>query len=511
MSILITNVQYMSKNRFRLRPRGPVMSVPHLSLAIAASSWKLAPLQRTNLRGAASSGTTTSLTDNSASWQTDSLLGCLIEFTGGANAGLRRLITGNSDKTITWLDPFPHAVLTGDSYIILDQYRLTNIDTQIAYTFAGHNANWPDDEKGVLLSRSTVSGLHSITYGYDSGMRRVTTVTTDQGLSVIYTWGTSGSLVGKLLKAEVTSGSNQVLQRAVYTYYTAGTHSEDCGSEGDLIQVETWTCVPGQYLSTTPQASEIANHRVTQYRYYRSGASDGDASQLKMVLESDAVQSVIADSGGSNSPAWILTQADNAVITGSATLAQYASRAFTYYVSDANTASITTPWGGVAEALESKYGGSSLDETGYVKTETIRGTCGGCGGGAGRAETKTYYYLQLNTGSGNAQAVTNITVEDTQDASGNAAYRKVHGLNFKGIELRRAMIVGDPSSPQYWCRSVIVGLGTGTDGAELDLGQPLEIRLPSAHTCVDNASQLRNFLNPPAAAMTTTHSMRHPA
>jgi len=235
------------------------------------------------------------------------------------------------------------------------------------------------------------------------------------------------------------------------------------------------------------------------YRYYKSSDADGTASQLKAVYEHDVVQELISAAGWA-SAGDLLSKADNTVVDGQS-LSSYASKTITYYKSNLSTSNITTgggwgqngtPWGGTSETnLESLYGGTSCNETGFVRSETIRESCGSCGGGSAHGITYYFYYMNKNGGA-NASETYRITIEDTM-YGGQRIQRKVMALNKDGYLLREA-IIDDPATPRYWCKSHILDSNT----ASQSYGKPLQTRMPSAHTGVNTAALLRSFLNPTA-------------
>ncbi|WP_428940595.1 RHS repeat-associated core domain-containing protein [Fontivita pretiosa] len=393
--------------------------------------------------------------------------------------------------------PELRATLTHDTTNKL--YVLTMTDSGVIYKFNDFTV-W-EGQRGLLrkiTDRYDVdTGVQSLSYSHDNGSR-IRQVTTSQGWSVVYTYGDTGTNAGRVQKIDVKNASSQVIKRVRYTYYAAGQgYSTDVGSDGDLLMVESMAAADGDTLSTDPNDSALSIKRVTQYRYYRDGDADGKNHLLKMVIEPAQVAAIDAADSGITAPADILTKADNYAVNGGTTVAQHASRSFTYYTSDLNTdGNITTPWG--TENLSSKYGGSDADEADdaskiyLVKSETVSGKCGSCGGGgaSGGGVKHSYFYMDLNSGS-SPDTVRRIVVQDTQDADNAAAYRTIYGLNSDGVELRQA-VIEDPTQAtlRCWCRSTL----RGTSGVTKN--QPIEERMPSAHAAVDSNSELAQFLNP---------------
>jgi hypothetical protein len=265
------------------------------------------------------------------------------------------------------------------------------------------------------------------------------------------------------------------------------------GDIGDLIQVK---------ISSLASNNTSWMERYIQYRYYRSGGSDGKQHQLKMVFEPDAIQRAIDYDplDAISTPADLIARSDLADIGGASTnppipakdLKGFASRSFTYYTANVSTSSIATPWG--TEDLQTKYGGTNADEYhgtsghGRVKSETVNGACGGCGSSPEGGVKRTYFYMDLNGGSSaDSSIVTHIVVEDTEDSTGAEFSRKLYGLNTQGVALREAFIENPLAGTlKVWCTS-----------KKLDANRRVtESRWPSAHTSVNTNSELATFLNP---------------
>ena len=317
---------------------------------------------------------------------------------------------------------------------------------------------------------------------------------TDETIYVLGTPYGIDELIGCVLV--MVDGDNEGLMRTI------------TGNAANSITVAALDSAPDEGDSFFVVKGDI---RATHYRYYDTDDSDGREHQLKAVYEAEAIQAIIDDySGGGDDitePADLLDKADsfNDGNQMSQALSAFASRSFTYYTSDLETfeAEVTgTPWGG-DDNLDEMYTDTSTievdevpdDSPGYVKSETINSSCGGCGGGSGVGITKTYYYMAINQGaSPTADEVVHIIVEDTTANSGSdKVCRQIFGLNPDGILLRH-ILIEDPASPSYWCKSVTVG----TSGVETN--QPQERRMPSAHTAVDSKAEFAKFLDPAASS-----------
>ncbi len=68
--------------------------------------------------GAASAGTTTTLTDGSKAWAARAWVDGVVTFTSGANLGQFRPITDSAATTLTWATPLPAVPAAGDTYRI---------------------------------------------------------------------------------------------------------------------------------------------------------------------------------------------------------------------------------------------------------------------------------------------------------------------------------------------------------------------------------------------------------
>ncbi len=312
------------------------------------------------------------------------------------------------------------------------------------------------------------------------------------GLKVAYTYLSSGSEAGFLDKVEVKDPTNtDVIKKVEYTYFSeVGSAHSDVGSTGDLVQVKT------SHLASD-ETTWIS--RYTQYRYYKSTSSDGDVHQLKAVYDSGAIERIIDSNSNISNADAILGKADTYSTGGPAAISAYAIRSFTYYTSNLSTSSsVTTPWG--SHNLNTRYEASDLAEDGFVKTEAIGAGCGSCGAAEG-GTTRTYFYLENNTLSG-IHRVRRIVVEDVEDGASTptAVYRRIYGLNEKGVALRKAFIEdpdtdeNDPSEVlTAWCQSITVGTSTSSPN---DYARVLEARSPSAHVLVNTELDLRDFFDP---------------
>ena len=348
--------------------------------------------------------------------------------------------------------------------------------------------------KGLLKERTMLAwkaqGRSGVRYTWNSS-DQLTQITTPQGQDYNIVFSYTGSNISKI---EVRTGADTStrVQEVDYTYFASGTHSTDVGAAGNLVQVKTMQLKTGGSVSNS--ADWIV--RYTQYRYGSNGL-------LKMVLEPDSIQRILDNSSFNVSTAdAILTKADNYDNSGASAhkVKEYANRQFTYYSADLLTdnsggTKCLTAWAPTAgENLQSKYGGTNVNETAtsqyLVKSETVGG-CSACGSG-GIAVKFDYFYMDISHGTQTGQAhneVVRLVVEDTSDGSGNPVWRKVYGFNDPGTTLREAWITDVSGTPQLWCKSTTLVQDTGNKLHRIE-----QQRTPAAHNVT--TSNVSQFLNP---------------
>jgi RHS repeat-associated protein len=389
----------------------------------------------------------------------------------GSNIDL--VVSASSKRTFTWNGSGYIAPVDTALKLVANgtKLELTNYQTGDLWIF--HNLT-QGDVSGALNERTTLAwkaaGLTGQTYSYNAS-GHLQTITSAQGQDEQIAFEHIGTSM-RLRSIKVGPTNNHYLEVS-YTYQgDNGGYDTDLGAADDLVQVRT-----GRKDSAGNWV-----YRYIQYRYQGDG-------KLKMVLEADAIRWIIDNDGAINTAADILTKADTASVgsTGKQ-IKDVSNRSFTYYTSTQDTTNVTTPWTS-GEDLHSKYGGSQLDETGRVKTETVNGGCASCGSGSSIGVTRTFFYMARNGGltETNADKVSLIVVEDAKDSVGTAFHRKVAGLSKDAIALREALIEDPLASPlKVWCES-----------KKLDSSlRVTERRQPSAHTLIDSNSELALFLDP---------------
>ncbi|MCX5647512.1 MAG: hypothetical protein NTX40_00200 [Planctomycetota bacterium] len=390
----------------------------------------------------------------------------------------KRVFTSNDGETFTPPPDYLATLVVPDEIDGKGYYRLTLTQSGETFFFCDFSEDWEDNEKGLLRYRTDRYGASDLeyrtnwlTYSYDdeTSTGRITSVTTSQGWSVVYSYVDGGPNGGRLRQIDVKNGDTptpRTLQRVKYKYYESDSgYSTDCGDDGDLIMVEVFKRATSDDL-TQSDDEDFSIQQITMYRYFREGDGNGGAHQLKMVLAPASVKKAMDD--GSKTAAQLLGLDDDGVVTGSVTLQDYANVTYKYYPEPFDTA-----------ALGGTYGGSNFDETGFAKSQTVRKDYKGYLG------TRTYYYMN-NSVVDDLNAVQRIVVEDHTEAG----TRTVYGLNKDRLTLRQVFVDNPDSSPKYWCQSFVMGETAGQNA-----NQVVEKRLPSAHTCIDTTGEVTTFLD----------------
>ena len=199
--------------------------------------------------------------------------------------------------------------------------------------FHGFSNSTNSGIRGRLMERTNrhyfTQGLTGETYLYDGrGMVNFVVTASPQAYSIHYSYHDTGPSVNKLHRIEVHDDSENLIAEAEYTYQETLTDvHNDVGEFGDLVQVKT---------SELQNDGNTWQERITQYRYYRTGSGDGIDHQLKMILNPDAVEHILAQNNLSSSED-IFTKSDSESLLSANSVSSYASRAFTYYASNLNT------------------------------------------------------------------------------------------------------------------------------------------------------------------------------
>jgi hypothetical protein len=387
-----------------------------------------------------------------------------------------------------------------------EKYVLTRNTSGEIFIFYGFSKQVPQSVRGKLHERSNTyyyaQGLTGETYSYDSrGLVDLIVTASPQAYAIRYTYNTTGIAVNRLHKIEVfdslnADDSSKKLSEVVFTYWEEVNDAhQDVGEFGDLVQVKVSKLLSDNVSYQT---------RITQYRYHRTDIDapntdidDGISHQLKLVLESAAIERLLAENSELTKPEDILKKSDTENLGNNNSVYGASSRSFSYYVANLDTdANIVTSWG--TENFASQYGGENLaeiyqmpDETPIprLKTERINAGCFACGGSEGGIQ-KTYFYLALNSKTRTQEspnAVTNLIVEDSQDSSGTPYQRTIYALNSRGVELRQINI----ENPVAQTLSTYATSTILTDKRKV-----LEERVEDSHLLIQSNALVKQFLNP---------------
>jgi RHS repeat-associated protein len=259
---------------------------------------------------------------------------------------------------------------------------------------------------------------------------------------VDFTWDSGG----RLEKAEVfrTPGSTKTLvSKAVYTYFAGGQgYSSDVGTDGDLIQVQTWQ--PVDRSEDTASGSLLWHVTSTQYRYYDGEGEDpaGLAHQLKAVIAAQQIEFAAQRDNAGSPPAW------DTVVDFAGELLEKA---------DGDTAFTEGSVAVTVRDLSSKVI-VGYDLNGRVTAQDLLTGCGCSGGGGGTLGTReTYEYIEWP--SSPTAGRTMVVRENLKDSGG--AWQPVR-TRFHDL----ARFEPQPSSGLYTYMPVhaAVGLGDGSSG-----------------------------------------------
>jgi len=385
------------------------------------------------------------------------------------------------------------------------EFILTRNDSGDVEIFYGLDDAIPAPLRGKLKERTTrhYQSLKQTgeTYTYDDQGRLTKIVTASpQQHRIRYTYETTNEGRVFLQKIEVTDSAKVKIAEIEYVYFDTATNPHaDLGLPGDLVQVK---------VSERTAARGEWDARITQYRYHRKEATppsprtDGLDHQIKMVLEPDAIERILATNPEIKKPEDLLSRSDTEKLSGQHSVSEYASRSFTYFKDELDiNEEIDTPWG--KEQLVFKYAIGEVKHpilAGHVKTESIRSSCFSCGGnGVSGGVAKTYHYMQLeqesleenpensNTASHRQNLVSYIVIEDTLDSEGKAQYRTVYSLNSRGQELRK-IDIENPTLPK------LVTYATSTKRNQA--GQIVETCSSEVHALIDTDNLVARFLHP---------------
>lgn len=202
------------------------------------------------------------------------------------------------------------------------ELRLTETDGTLLVFHDLTHATRP----GGFVSQ-TEPGGNSLTVTQESGgrieeMQRSTTIDgTTVVDSYLYDYFGTGEQQGRLqfctVRRQINSGSWKNIVRCEYTYYGS---NDSSGSLGDLRTAtrQVWETTQSSSSSSGDSWSDVATE---YYRYYLGGDLNGDAHDLKYILEAEAFAKLSADVG-------------NPFTASDAVVALYANNYFEYDFDD---------------------------------------------------------------------------------------------------------------------------------------------------------------------------------
>ncbi|MEZ6049199.1 MAG: RHS repeat-associated core domain-containing protein [Planctomycetaceae bacterium] len=394
------------------------------------------------------------------------------------------ILKTNAVAKATFTNPVSNVYTSPDSTSLTlehvpldDEFILTDTNKNVRYVFYDFDAT-PIYFRGRIKSRGTrqykTQSLAGDEYTYNSSGQLIQITTAEpQSYDISFSYSGAGNLTNISVTASVDEPGGMTpvdvtFMTIQYTYWDSVNHSANVGTADDLVQVKTSMIDSNGSLS------------ITKYVQYRYNAD----SRLTHVFEDASLWRMVDAMSGISTPDDLLAEANTFEGGSGHALVEYADRTFTYYTGDATTSSINTPFV-TGEDLETKYGCAGTDETDMVATETIGG-CSSCSGTT--AVKKSYFYLDLNTTSTDANTVRRVVVEDTEDDDGNAVFRKIYGVNDTGQLLRQAITPDPVTATDFWC----ISQKLATSGKAHRVS---EYRTAEAHD-VDSNTDVAKFIDP---------------
>jgi len=204
----------------------------------ASNDYKASLTWNETVTGTATGGDETSLTTADMGVSDDELAGRTIYFTSGPNQDWERTIATNTATTITWAEALEHEVGNGNGFKVLDNVVLILDASLDRYEFAGKDDLWAENQRGRLIRRSDPNG-NEISFHFDRDEDQITSVTTTGEASVLYEYIASGVNQDRIRSLAVYDPAGNPVAGTVYVYFGDGSFSNDCGSDGDLLQVRS--------------------------------------------------------------------------------------------------------------------------------------------------------------------------------------------------------------------------------------------------------------------------------
>ena len=199
---------------------------------------------------------------------------------------------GGSAESWTAPDDYNASLTKADSGDSTETYTLFEHDTNQVLVFHGLNTSVAQKHRGKIKECTTKQlvedGKTGSTYSYSSkGYVDSVTTAEPQTNEASYTYYTTGIEADRLKLVEVKDDSGTVVSKTEYKYtgnYTlTWAQLRQLGGYGDLAQVKT------SRLTSDGNWDDS----YTQYRYH-SIYADGRDHQMKLVLENDALERIMA-------------------------------------------------------------------------------------------------------------------------------------------------------------------------------------------------------------------------
>lgn len=275
-------------------------SLPNSGIAGTFAAGSCGTFQNIGASATATAGTTTTITTNLT--LNRSIKGYVIRITGGANAGLDRVILSNTygaNSVITVASAFPIAITSASTYTLLTgKYWFFNAGTTaVGFSYYDRALN--------TWTAKSVTGLPTA-WGTDARLVATTSAYGTFFSSGTATSGTASTLVNT---AKAWTTSQWVNYQIRITGGTgAGQVRTILGNQPNNITVSGWTTVPDATSTYVIEGNEdflylMGNNAVTLYRYSIS------ANTWSTITPAVARASAFATGGGAN---WIPNCSDSA-------------------------------------------------------------------------------------------------------------------------------------------------------------------------------------------------------
>ncbi|MCA9141760.1 MAG: RHS repeat-associated core domain-containing protein [Planctomycetales bacterium] len=254
-----------------------------------------------------------------------------------------------------------------------NEFSLTKNDDGEPTFFRGFEPG--EQNPGRLIKRPAANGSRNSLEAFDpdnpggdpytangnlKGLRVVETVNNVEiTYAYMFDYNADGNMTVATIKRKEDSGSWENLHRVLFTYYSGGSSSssssggssgDEYGSAGDMQSATEQIYVNGQW----------SGDRVTYWRYYVDGESNGNVHQVKYVLGPEQYERLAADPAVSDP-----------LTASNAKVAEYAATYFEY--DSAGEVSLRKEVGSLATTFQSEtsgYEGTSSNSWQYKTVET---------------------------------------------------------------------------------------------------------------------------------------------